>query len=309
MEPNETTEPMPVEDLYFENRRVSVCVLVDNRARSLRIIDFRAGPHVEKRDFLLETARARGITRVYALVEREEIGCWARLGLHREGNIPGFYKRSDAYVLGAVLDLAAPDGGLVGSHGSRGPDFSRAPVENEKVRVYQEARKLAKAQHEDDSLGMRTQPARPKQVEKLVAAAVESGRALTSLARFGRDVVRNNYLCTGKGGFSLLISVESQACYSNAFLEVLTAPRTEHERDMTRAAIAGVCDELEQSGTVSCFSLAPADQMDLAVAFLQNGFKRTGHLPGHLWSSGARQDAVLWSRKLAILDNTAAHAA
>jgi hypothetical protein len=50
---------------------------------------------------------------------------------------------------------------------------------------------------------------------------------------------------------------------------------------------------------ISCFSLAPSDDVALATAFLQNGFRRTGLLVEHLLLGGERKDAILWSRKLA----------
>jgi hypothetical protein len=50
---------------------------------------------------------------------------------------------------------------------------------------------------------------------------------------------------------------------------------------------------------VSCFSLAPSDDVALAIAFLYNGFRRTGLLVNHLATAGRRKDAILWSRKLA----------
>jgi hypothetical protein len=50
---------------------------------------------------------------------------------------------------------------------------------------------------------------------------------------------------------------------------------------------------------VSCFSLAPSDDVGLAAAFLYNGFRRTGLLAEHLVVGQQRKDAILWSRKLA----------
>jgi hypothetical protein len=49
---------------------------------------------------------------------------------------------------------------------------------------------------------------------------------------------------------------------------------------------------------VSCFSLAPSDDVALATVFVQNGFRRTGLLLDHMLLGGARKDAIVWSRKL-----------
>jgi hypothetical protein len=79
----------------------------------------------------------------------------------------------------------------------------------------------------------------------------------------------------------------------------LQSPRSEAERMGTIAAVKGLCDTLLAEGVVSCFSLAPSDDVAMASAFLFNGFRRTGLLLEHLVVGGERKDAILWSRKLA----------
>src|SRR5260221_4232248 len=93
------TEP---EEILFENAKVSLCLLLNRSARTLRIFDFRAGADPTKRGYVFSIAQREGVERVYTVVERDEIGAWQRLGFQREGVIPGFFKRSDAYVLGAM---------------------------------------------------------------------------------------------------------------------------------------------------------------------------------------------------------------
>jgi len=94
-------------------------------------------------------------------------------------------------------------------------------------------------------------------------------------------------------------SIESQVCFGNAYLELLQAPRTGAEKTATVAVLRALCDELLAEGVVSCFALAPSDDVALAIAFLHNGFRRTGLLVDHLIVGGRRKDAILWSRKLA----------
>ncbi len=294
-----------LEEVYFENRYVSVCGLLNKRTSTLRVIDFRAGPHPDKRKWILDLVRERNLKRVYSLVEREEVSCWIRLGFNREGSVPAFYKRSDAYVMGGVVDHSRPDLGLTPNPTGRAPDYGRAISEGEASRLYQQARRLAKTRSTEEWAEVRVQTARPAQASRALTSARESGRALTDFDRFGRDVERFSMVCTGKGGFSLLASVESQSCYSNAFLELLTAPRTENEALLTSSAIRSLCVELEGKGMVSCFALSPRDNVDLSAAFLANGYRRTGYLRNHLVSGEERSDAFLWARKLAALDSPA----
>ena len=134
---------------------------------------------------------------------------------------------------------------------------------------------------------------------KAVAAALKAGRALTGFEPFGRDGARRYLTATSRGAFELHASIESQACFGNAFLELLQAPGTEAEKLATTGALAAICERLLAEEVVSCFSLAPSDDVALAKAFLHNGFRRTGLLAEHLVVGGARKDAILWARKLA----------
>ncbi len=138
------------------------------------------------------------------------------------------------------------------------------------------------------------------ETRKAIAAALRSGRALTAFEPFGRDVERRFFVASARGGFELHASIESQACFGNAYLELLQSPRTEAERLGTTAAIRAFCETLLSEGVVSCFALAPSDDLALATAYLQNGFRRTGLLQEHLLVRGERKDAIVWSRKLAI---------
>src|ERR1051325_11117311 len=94
------------EEILFENAKVSLCLLINRPARTLRIFDFRAGADPTKRGYVASIAQREGVERVFTVVERDEVGPWTRLGFQREGTIPGFFKRSDAYVLGERIPSA-----------------------------------------------------------------------------------------------------------------------------------------------------------------------------------------------------------
>src|SRR5262249_43544972 len=98
-----STQQKPVEEIFFQNDAVSLCLLVHRRRKTMRVIDFRAGPSNAKRMFGLSLAQREGVEKVYTLVERDEVSTWVKLGFAKEGNIPGFYKRSDAFLLGAMV--------------------------------------------------------------------------------------------------------------------------------------------------------------------------------------------------------------
>ena len=301
------TQQRAVEEIFFQNEAVSLCLLVNRRARTMRVIDFRAGPTHAKRLFVLSLAQREGMSKVYTLVERDEVQTWMKLGFAKEGNIPGFYRRSDAFLLGCS---ATP-----GRRVAEATDPEEIPVQSEmRLAVAGSAPPLTAAQEQmertiaaakrglkDGNVALpyaKIAPAAPAETRKAVTAALRSGRALTGFEPFGRDVERRSFVATARGGFELHASTESQECFSNAFLELLQSPRTEAEKLATAGVLRAFCERLLAAGVVSCFSLAPSDDVALAWAYLQNGFRRTGLLHEHLFVRGERKDAIVWSRKL-----------
>jgi len=291
-----TTEP---EEILFENTKVSLCLLLNRHARTLRIFDFRAGADPTKRGYVLSIAQRERVERVYTVVERDEVGVWQRLGFGREGTIPGFFKRSDAYILGASVPPALDDGAPRSGERATATPGAEAAIE----RVHQQAKKLARELGTPSPRAVRLQPSTEAVTRKAVAAALKSGRALTRFERFGRDVVRNDYHITARGGWSTLASVELQPCFDNALVELLTAPRTERETALTQAALSVLCERLKKEGTVACFAVSAVDDPALAAAWIANGFRRTGTLPEHLLIGNQRKAAFLWTRKLSAPDD------
>src|SRR5271165_2303307 len=74
------TQQKPVEEVFFQNEAVSLCLLVNRRARTMRVVDFRAGPTAAKRLFVLSLAQREGVEKAYTLVERDEVATWVKLG-------------------------------------------------------------------------------------------------------------------------------------------------------------------------------------------------------------------------------------
>ena len=80
--------------------------------------------------------------------------------------------------------------------------------------------------------------------------AHSTGRALTGFEPFGRDVEQIPWLCTARGGFSLLVSLEANPCFDNAYLDLLTAPRGEKEIWLTASALLKLGEHLLSQGLV-----------------------------------------------------------
>lgn len=266
--------------------------LLNQRTKVMRVIDFRAGPHPDKLTMVQEVAERSGMQRAFTLVEREEAPTWVRLGFEKEGIIPGFYKRSDAHVLGLLLDEAPARESAVRIK------LNQAEPADAYERAVQSARRMLKGRDGQSLPAVKVALTRAQDEEKALEVARASGRQLTDLAPFGRDVKRSSYLCTARGGFSLLIGVELQPCFDNALLQLLTPPRGEKELFMMAGALDQVCRTLSDQGVVSVFSLVPAESVEMSAILLAAGFRRTGIMPRQLWLDGPTA-AQIWARKLA----------
>jgi hypothetical protein len=295
-----------VEEMFVQNDAVSVCLLLNRRTKTMRVIDFRAGPSHAKRIFVLNLAKREGIEKVYTLVERDEVGTWMKLGFAKEANIPGFYKRSDAFILGCSVDEALQASPSRARDVMSLDDDDDVIVEPEPSAAHDRMEKtLVQAKKQNKELLDRPLPttklalAKESDVKKTLDKALRAGRALTAFECFGRDVERRFFSVTGRGGFELVASTESQSCFGNAFLELLTAPKTDAERLATISGLRTICDKLIAEGVVSCFAMCPSDDVALATAFVYNGFRRTGLLQNHIVVGDGRRDAIVFSRKLA----------
>jgi hypothetical protein len=241
----------------------------------------------------------------------DEVATWVKLGFAKEGNIPGFYKRSDAFLLGCSVDAALRATPLhsevrISLHeydGEHIEDVVDMAAHDLMEKTLVRAKKHAKELAERPLPAAKVAPMTAGEAKKAVEKALKSGRALTGFEPFGRDVQRRYLSVTSRGGFELVMSTESQACFGNAFLELLTSPKNEAERLATVASLRAICDKMLAEGVVSCFSLAPSDDLAMATAFVFNGFRRTGLLQNHMVVGGSsgpeRKDAIIWSRKLA----------
>ena len=300
-----------VEEIFFQNEHVSLCLLLNRRMKTMRVVDFRAGPSNAKRLFVMSLAQREGAEKVFTLVERDEVATWIKLGFTKEGNIPGFYKRSDAFMLGALAKSPRAGDALPAYSEMRiavgEPDGIReepltpvtTPAHDRMERTIVHAKKHAKELADKPMPLAKLATIREVDARKAVDKAVKQGRALTAFEPFGRDVQRTWLIVTARGGFELVASTEQQSCFGNAFLELLTAPRNDAERLATVSALRVICEKLLAGGVVSCFALAPSDDVAMATAFVFNGFRRTGLLQSHIVVGGERKDAIIWSRKLA----------
>lgn len=296
-----TTTTSATDELSFNNDAVSLCMLVNRRHQSARVIDFRAGATLAKRNFVLATARREGIEKVFVLVERDEVHTWQRLGFRREGNIPSFYRRSDAWMMGAVVASIGPmrpERAYGDDDEDDEPEEPSAAIELADKHV-EKARRLFKETADKVVPVTKLAPIKKDAAQKALATVQKTGRALTGFELFSRDADRHYLSVTGKNNFELVASYEVQPSFASSMVELLTAPRDEAERMLTVSALRSILGKLAENGAVSAFSIVPADDILLGSCYLANGFRKSAVLASHIVVGGRRRDAIIWSKKLA----------
>jgi len=277
-------------EVHLQEGELALCFLVDDEGSSMRVIDFRAGPQPGKLEAVQRFAEMQGIARVFVVVEREEAATWLKLGFEKEAVLPAFYKRSDGHVLGLVLSSGGPQESSTRIRIRR--------VGAEPVSPLEAARRLVRGKKLEGGTPVKVAVARDKDIERALTVARGTGRAVTHLAPFSRDVERGARLCTARGGFSVLVGVEVQRCFGSVFLEPLVPPRGEKEIFMIASALEQICSELRKDGLVSAFALTPTHLVELSASMLAAGFRPTGELREHLLENGQHYSATAWSKKL-----------
>lgn len=287
-----TTGKPVIEELNFRAESVHICLMVNRKHRSARVVDFLAGNFPQKQAAIQAIAVRQGIERVFTLVEKEETTGWSRIGYAREGNIPGYYKRSDAYLMGHLVHdppLLTPEGQWV------------APVLDPAVaeKALNTARKV---QGVTASANTRTQSVSEPHFATL-RAGLKGKRAgwfpEERLSRAGTRMFFTAVEPRSKGGAELLLSAEVQEFFGNAYLQLVTPPSTEPEARSLAGALVGIVEQLKSREIASLFTMTPVGDTLSNAALLAAGFRKTGLLAGHLRAGERRVDTLLWARKTA----------
>lgn len=254
----------------------------------MRVIDFRAGALPAKRLYIQSVAMREGMEKVVTLVEKDEVSSWTRVGFVREGTIPGFYKRSDGHLCGCVVGETTAS-----------------------VEVTDDGQKVAE---KTINAGKKATGDIPETVKGLAFGAVDARESfaardlawkksdlppLASFDTFGRDAERTFYTTSYKKSRPNFISAEYQDCFGHSLIEVLRSPANESELIATVGGLRNVNEWLKERGIVAAFAFAPADNVDMATAFLAAGYRKTGLLADGVLYGETRKDAILWTNKLA----------
>lgn len=283
-----------VEEVPVKTAGIYVSLVVNRRHKSARIVDFLSGNFGQKAAAIDTFARREGIERVYTLVEREESLGWARVGFAREGSIPGYYKRSDAHLMGRVI-TTPPTLDEDGLPATPPPDANAAE------KLLNAAKRLV-AEVNEVPRGFKAEALNDAEVlaSGMLPAKSRRGGAWFD-ERFGRTGERLHIAGRmTRAGAKLpdqVVSVELQEPFGNAFVQLTSWAQKTDDARMIYSSLQSLVEQLRAKDIGCTFALSPADNAITAAAFLAAGFKRTGLLAQHLCLGDRRVDALLWTRR------------
>lgn len=275
-----------VEELYFRSDSAYLCLILNRRTRTIRVIDFRSGALPAKRLFIQSIAKRENVEKVFTLVEKDEVSSWTRVGFVREGTIPGFYKRSDGHLCGCVIHDKTASIEVT----EAGQKLAEKTINGGKriAKDIPEVIKNASFREVDlaDALGARD-------------AVWKAGRGIGAFDTFGRDAEKVFLHVATKRPAGNYLYAEFQDCFGHSLIEVLESPADEDEVVAVTAGMRQLADDLKARGIVSAFAFGPSDDENLSAAYLAAGFRKTGLLANGVPVGSERKDAILWTRKLA----------
>jgi hypothetical protein len=279
--------PPWVEEIPFKSESAYLCMIVNRRIGLIRVIDFRAGALPAKRLFIQNVAKREGIEKVILLVEKDEVSSWTRVGFVREGQVPGFYKRSDGHLVGCVI----------------GDRTASIEVGEEGQRIAERTINLAKKN--GPNVPERTPGVSVAEMDETDALKARDDlwkkhRGLSGFDAFGREAERMFVEVTPRKGKPNVLSAEFQDCFGHSLVEILRMPDGDSEATSVCAGLRNMCETLKERGIVSAFAFAPSDDVMLTGIYLSAGFRKTGLLASGVAAvGGGRKDAILWTKKLA----------
>lgn len=276
-----------MEEIHFRNEGAFFCLIINRRLKTIRVVDFRAGVLPAKRQFIRAVAERESIEKVITIVERDEVSSWSRSGFQREASIPGFYKRSDAYLCGFLAGA--------GAAAQRPSESSLKQLEKNMATARKNAKKIG------DIEGITPEKSSAEEVLPQRDRAWEEGLALGAFDPWGRGTDREYWALHAPKTqrATNYFYTESQEWFGHAFVELLYPPEGAEQLEGSIAGLRGLGDLLKARGLVSAFAFAPGDDLTLCTLFLAAGFRKTGFIARGATLQGRARDLIVWTRKLA----------
>ncbi|MBN2341699.1 MAG: hypothetical protein JXX29_09770 [Deltaproteobacteria bacterium] len=290
------------------NDDIFCSLLYDEGNSTLRVVDFRGGNFQQKQDYLKRIQAAEGFRKIFTLIERDDMQGWQRCGYVREGSIPGYYRRSDAYIMGWLAD----------------DDWSPEEMEEEseeRKEHLNQIRELAQEYETYKGTGFRAENITQEEIPELVDVErerVASKSKSTKKAKkatlevpsadeplimqFSRGVEYYYFSVQNKRTKqSNLFACEYQDCFGNAKIDLyFDTLKNKTDIALARFGLVSFVDWLAEIGTVAIFALVDVDNLEMNAVYASAGFKNSGWLHQQVGSGKKAKDQILWTTKLLV---------
>ena len=295
------------------NEDIFCSLLFDSASGTIRVVDFRGGNFQTKHAYLERVLIAEGMRKIFTLIERDDMNGWQRVGYMREGTIPGYYKRSDAYIMSRIYDEdwegadAAEDGPerkeMIARVKENTRQFTALKGSGIKAEQVDEDEAIDQLRGEYGRLAQAAKKARaPKKGAKgrrLPSATALKNLSVPVFPQFSREVEYYFFVAQNRRTKQLnLFGAEYQDCFGNAKIDVQFSPTSKTERSLALTGLNAFIDWLGALGAVALFSLVPSGDEELNALFAAAGFRNSGWLNRQRAAGGGYLDLVLWTRKL-----------
>ena len=314
IEESNSTNRNQLSERVIRNEDIFCSLLLDHNNRTLRVIDFRGGNFQSKHAYLERVLMTEGMRKIFTLIERDDMNGWQRVGYQREGSIPGYYKRSDAYVMSRIYDAdydfknaqseeSLENKEFVASAKALGKEFSEQKGSSVRVEQVSEDQAVEIIKEERERLVAKASTAKasklksPKKTKDIDIPEATDARPI--FQQFSRQVeyfyydVRNRRTKQAN-----LIGAEFQDCFGNTKINVYFSPNSRPERNLVKMGLMNAIDNLVEKGAVSVFSTVKADDLNMNALFASAGFRNTGWLNRQILTANSTVDLVLWTKKL-----------
>jgi len=293
------------------NDDIFCSLLFDPENRTIRVVDFRGGNFQTKHSYLERVLLSEGMRKIFTLIERDDMNGWQRVGYIREGTIPGYYKRSDAYIMSRIYDddwttaLASEDlperKALLNDIKNLGKGLAELKGSGVKCEPITEEEALDLAQREVARVNAQIAKAKKRKKDKNAPPLPKplEKPSIPLFREFSRETESYYFLAINRRTKGMnLLGAEYQDCFGNAKVDILFTPMARADRAIARQGLVSFVDWLAAIGAVAVFSLVQADDVEKNAIYASAGFRNSGWMNRQCIGSDASADQILWTRKL-----------
>jgi len=310
METSSNTRQNRLVERMVRNDSIFCSLLFDRANRTLRVVDFRGGNFQSKHNYLEQVLVAEGMRKIFTLIERDDMNGWQRVGYHKEGSIPGYYKRSDGYIMARSYDMEVAEKAtpkneetsenkkLLNDIKTLGQDISEQKSPSIQLSQVTEGEALKAVEKEFARVNAKAKKAKKKKKPAIGSVSVLA-ESPPIFPQFSREVEHFYFVAQNRRTKQAnVIGAEYQDCFGNAKIQCYFYPESKPDQNIAKEGLRRSIDALEAVGAVSLFAIERADNVVLNAVYASLGFRNTGWMNHQLLTKDGPVDSILWTRKL-----------